>query len=222
MASAPRSPVNAYPLAWPDGVPRTTGRRRSPFFETFKAEGATRKAPRSLWPSYCELTHELRRLGAITPVISSNLRTKGDGTIWADQATSKIDPGVCVYWHMRQVRGGATVMVPHSMPCDTYLRVEDNLYDRFGAVRTAQVFAGFAALPPGDATTTPEPPKPWRDVIGGAYPDGLDAGELLVLVKSRFRKACETAHPDKGGSDELMAELNRAWDEAQAELGGQS
>ena len=168
----------------------------------------------------------------ITGVIAPSIPLKGDGTPYMDEGGGQ--RAVAVYWHMREQRGGATVMVPYSMPCDTFLRVADNMYavaktieamrtiSRYGAAQTKQVFAGFAALPPGEGEAAPiEPPKPWREVIGGSYPDGLDAGELLVLVKSRFRKACETAHPDKGGSDELMAELNRAWDEAQAELAGQ-
>lgn len=228
--STARHPVNAYPLLWPAGTPRTTARRRSPFYQTIKAEGGVRKFPRELYASWCELREELRRMGAVTPVISSMLRTKGDGSIWADQATSKIDPGVCVYWHMRVARGDATIAVPYSMPCDTYLRIEDNLYalaltiqamraiDRFGAVKTSQVFGGFAALPPGDASSEPVA-RPWREVLGGVWPEEIDAADTLILAKGRWRKALDAVHADKGEGDQDRAvELNRAYEEAQAEL----
>jgi hypothetical protein len=234
VASPPRSPVSAYPLQWPAGVPRAVSRVDAPFHEIksvmtgqHKSRQRTRKG---MWPAYSELTHELRRLGAVSPVISTDIQLKADGTPYGNASCS--DPGVAVYWHMRVTRGGARVLVPYSMPCDRYTRLADNLYavaktieamraiERYGAVQTAQVFAGFAALPPGEGAAAPVvPPKPWREVLGGAWPDGLDAGELLVLAKSRYRRGADDAHPDRGGDAERMAELNRAWEEAQAELG---
>jgi hypothetical protein len=220
---SPRLPVNAYPLAWPPGVPRTVAPLRSPFHE---GKGDRKR----LSTAYGELRRQLKLLGAVTPVISSDIPLKADGTPYMDEGGGQ--RAVAVYWHMREQRGGATVMVPYSMPCDTFHRIADNMYavaktieamraiTRYGAAQTAQVFAGFAALPPGEGEAAPVvPPKPWREVLGGAWPDGLDAGELLVLAKSRYRRGADEAHPDRGGDAERMADLNRAWEEAQAELG---
>jgi hypothetical protein len=97
--------------------------------------------------------------------------------------------------------------------------------DRWGAGDVvSRAFAGFNALPPGSGDESiPAAPKkrPWRDVIGGAWPP-LDQAELLVLARSRHRTAIKTAHPDAGGSHELAAELNAALAEAERELGATS
>jgi hypothetical protein len=232
MAAA-RHPVNAYPLAWPAGVPRTSARRDAAFHDVIgsHASGNRRRTRKQVQPAYVFLIDELRRLGAVTPVISSDLPLKPDGFPYAEATCA--DPGVAVYWHMRVTRGAGPVLVPYSMPCDHYTRIADNLYavgktiesmraiERYGAVRTAQVFAGFAALPPGPGEEA-QPPKPWREVLGGTWPDGLERTDLLALAKARHRRAIEQEHPDAGGAGDSgrMADLNRAWDEAQAELAG--
>jgi hypothetical protein len=222
VASPPRAPVSAYPLQWPAGVPRTVAPKRSPFHE---GNGDRKK----LSTAYAELRRQLKLLGAITPVVSSDIPLKADGTPYMDEGGGQ--RAVAVYWHLREQRGGASVLVPYSMPCDTFFRIADNMYavaktieamrsiDRYGAVQTAQVFAGFAALPPGEGGEAIVPSRPWREVLGGTWPEGLDTAELLVLAKSRYRRGADEAHPDRGGDVERMAELNRAWEEAQAELG---
>lgn len=79
----------AYPLAWPDGWPRTKpGHRldRSRFSTTFD------KARR-------DLLLELERLGAGSVVISSWLPLRADGQPRADAARRRIDdPGIAVGW----------------------------------------------------------------------------------------------------------------------------
>jgi hypothetical protein len=218
-----RPPVNAYPLQWPAGVPRTVAPQRSPFHE---GKGDRKR----LSTAYGELRRQLKLLGAVTPVISSDIPLKADGTPYMDEGGGQ--RAVAVYWHMREQRGGATVMVPYSMPCDTFHRIADNMYavaktieamraiTRYGAAQTAQVFAGFAALPPGDGGEATAPARPWREVLGGNWPEGLDNGDLLLLAGARYKRAAREAHPDAGGDADRMVELNRAWEEAQAELGG--
>ena len=88
--------------------------------------------------------------------------------------------------------------------------------DRWGAHEVVErAFAGFAALPSGD--TDPRV-RPWRDVLGGTWPDGLDPEELFALAKNRHRKAMETQHPDVGGNGKAAADLNIAIAQAKAEL----
>lgn len=68
-----------------------------------------------------------------------------------------------------------------------------------------RAFAGFAAIAP------PDWKKPWREVFG-VKPDWR--GDVTAL----YREKAKTRHPDTGGSDTLMAELNVAFSEAKKEL----
>lgn len=85
---------------------------------------------------------------------------------------------------------------------------------RYGCTQSDQQYAGWAQLPPG---STP--------IAGGEFANVEDAmrflsgvGDGVVLsVMPRdldvvYRAAARRAHPDKGGSDELMAKVNRAKD----------
>lgn len=67
-------------------------------------------------------------------------------------------------------------------------------------------FTGFAALPePGKS-------KHWRDIFG--------FGTLAATRKDVdlvYRRLASAAHPDRGGTNEQMAELNRARDQAYEE-----
>jgi hypothetical protein len=74
-----------------------------------------------------------------------------------------------------------------------------------GSLMLERAFEGFLAIaPPGK--------KPWREVLG-VQPDW--SGDLTGLYHEKAR----TRHPDKGGSDTLMAELNCAYAEGRQELG---
>jgi curved DNA-binding protein CbpA len=70
-----------------------------------------------------------------------------------------------------------------------------------------QTFKGFTALP------APPGRKDWREVLklhgSGMTPDAVDRA---------YRELATKAHPDRGGSTEAMAELNRARAEAKAAL----
>ena len=231
-------PTEAYPLTWPAGAPRTpeTERKNSHFAKvtstTSNGSSWRRRVSLTVGEEIQRVRDEVQRIpGAEGLVISTNLPTRDDGLPKASASANGKDPGVAVYWAVRK-RGRA---VPYVMPCDTYDSIADNLHaialsveamrglDRWGAVKLEQAFSGFAALPPGatSASTT----QPWRDVIGGYWPERegeLEGEELLALVKQRFRKAMEKAHPDKGGDPDLARRLNVAMQEAEAELGGEA
>ena len=68
-----------------------------------------------------------------------------------------------------------------------------------------KAFDGFLALAP------PDWKKPWREVFG-VEPDWQ--GDITAL----YREKARNRHPDAGGSDTLMAELNVAYTEARNEL----
>lgn len=184
----------AYPLQWPAGWPRTQSRQ----------PWAGRSAPPALAPALKELQDELRRLGASGIVLSSNVTLGND---------RPADPGVvayCVYDKMSI-----------AIPCDRWNSVAGNCraialtieamrgMERWGAKHMIRaMFQGFTALPaagPGQ--------RHWRAVFGAG--DGPIAREWITV---RHRELARSLHPDAGGTDAQMAELNAARDQALAEV----
>ncbi len=205
-------PTDCYPLTWPLGVARTKSPVRSAFASrTYSA--ATR-----------EVRAELEKLGARTIVISTNL---------AGDSVRNGDHGAAVYWTAPTAKAGAgrSLWEPHVITCDRYLRLESNLHaialsldalrglDRWGAVRREQAFAGFRALPAGDAGPTAA--RPWRDVLG-VPTDGWVATAppiaVIAYARDRHRDMIRQHHPDRGGDAARAAEINAALDQAVAEL----
>jgi hypothetical protein len=193
--------TEAYPLQWPAGWPRTSdGAKKvsSPFRTTFD------KARR-------ELLAELARLGARDIVISSWLPLRNDGFPRADAAKRAIaDPGVAVYFTLRKRQ-----MV---MARDAYWSVHDNLRSiglaiehlrglerHGGAAMMERAFDGFAQIEAPGA-------KHWSLVLNVAR----DAG--AAQINEAFRRLARERHPDQGGSEAMMAELNVARDRALKEI----
>lgn len=183
--------TTAYPLTWPPGWPRTdpTKRENARFRCTLPA------ALKSLY-------EQVRLLGGTNVVLSSNV-TLG--------AESPKDPGVAAYFTYL----GDQVCVP----CDRWRSVEDNLraiantieamraIERWGAKHMMKAaFRAFAALPPPGAV------RPWRQVLG------LGPTPTFAEAQARYRELARQAHPDSGGSEERMKDLNSAWDAAKREL----
>lgn len=198
-----------YPLQWPEGWPRTESWKRGK--PQFGAQFARDR------DSVFRQLKRGRRASNI--VITSDLPTRNDGMPYANASCS--DPGIAVWWIEK---GRERVLA-----CDRWRHINYNLraidltlealrgLDRWGASEVVErAFAGFAALPPG--ADAPRGPRPWRDVIGGSWPEGIDRDELFVIAKSRYRKAIEAAHPDRGGDPAVAAELNVAIAAAEAEL----
>lgn len=188
--------VEAFPLQWPAGRPRTASGRREP--APFKVTlGAARD----------EVFAELARLGTRSVVLSSNLQLRQDGKPYANQA-QPTDPGVAVYF---QHRGLAMCFA-----CDRWTKVEHNLravqktiealrgIARWGTCDMLQAaFTGFAALPaPGAA-------REWWEVLGVLRSASVDE------CRAAYRSLASANHPDRGGDPARMAEINSAWAKAQ-------
>lgn len=212
--------AQAYPLAWPPGRTRTDPqrRKRAAFHGTgtraasYGGGTTTFRREKSVEESTNALLHELGLLtGAGKAVISTNLPLRRDGLPKSDHAP--IDPGVAVYF---RYQGQDTAFA-----CDRWDRVADNIYAiaktieairgiaRWGSsemVRAA--FTGFRRLPP--------PVRPWRLVFGFS----ADETPMLEEVDRRHREATAKHHPDRGGLDTIMAEINAARDQARSELSG--
>lgn len=210
----------AYPLAWPPGYPRTpSAARERGRFNTVRQEaskytpGHMNRVARSITIAEAlkRLQRELDLICARYTVVSSNVELRLDGLPRSNQREPE-DPGVAVYF---QFRGR-----PTSLPCDRYTTVAANIaavaahieatraIERHGVGTMEQMFAGFQAIRgPG--------PKPWREVLG--FPP--DSRPTRDEIQAKRRDLARQHHPDGGGSDAAMAEINAAADRALEETG---
>ncbi len=185
-----------YPLAWPPHRPRTPSSRRKA--GVFKAD----KRPITMAVAFGRLEDEVRRLGAVYPLLSTNVELRLDGGPRSGQR-APADPGACVYFSL----GGK----PFALACDTYTTVEQNVaalaahidstraIERHGVASAAETLEAFVALPA---------PKTWWQVLE------LTPDATREQITAAFRRMAARAHPDQGGSDAAMAELNAARDAA--------
>lgn len=189
--------MTPYPLAWPENMPRFKGPRQTGAFKT------------SLAGAMENVRDSLRRFGMdsakpVTEVVISSNVTLGENR--------PADPGVAIWFKW----DGLSVCIP----VDRYSKVEANLQAihhiiearrtelRHGTLALVRAtFTGFAALPsPGK--------RGWRAVLG------ITEGVALTkaVIESFYRDAARRAHPDAGGTNDQMAELNAARDSALKEL----
>jgi hypothetical protein len=194
-------PDERYPLAWPNGWPRTPAQSRT--LSAFKATPDK---------AYRELLQELERLGAGKVIVSSNLKLRADGAPYANQPRHN-DEGIAVYF----TRKGKEM----ALACDKFIRREDNLraimktidairgIERCGSSDMMErAFTGFAQLAP------PATAIPWRVALGFLATDTITSNE----VERTFREAIKGKHPDQGGDPLVFAELVAARAAARIEL----
>lgn len=206
----------AYPLQWPEGWPRTQSHERMNNF-SFKVTFGT---------ALQHLQWDLQRMRATGIVISSNLTVNRSGQPREDQSNSRIsDPGVAIYYTRRDRQ-----MV---MARDKFLTVRENLRSiglaiealraierHGGSTMMERAFEGFAQLPPpGSAPKM----RLWWEVFDFQQDPsdmGAIAGKALIAgIEVMYRDKAKKAHPDSGGSDIAMAELNAAIAKAREVLG---
>jgi hypothetical protein len=188
-------PKEAYPLCWPSGWKRTPYRKEARFGNCGIA-------------SYRDaVMDQLLLLGASRVIISSNLRLRLDGLPIGAQANPS-DPGIAIYF---QFRGK-----PRVLACDRWQKAEHNLWaiakhiealrgqERWGVGSLEQAFAGYTALPERGEL------RSWWTVLGVAE------SATLEEIKYAYRNAAKVLHPDAGGTNAAMAELNEAYRKATA------
>lgn len=202
----------AYPLQWPKGRPRRAAAlRKDPKFNRKEREYS--KVGAGSWNVTREITiavaiqrlqQELDRIGARHPVVSSNVELRLDGLPRLGR-NAPDDPGVAVYFELSGK--------PHCLPCDVYTTVAGNIaavaahieatraIERHGVASVAEVFSGFVALPPPGSA-------PWWQVLQ------VSESATREEIEAAYRRLARERHPDRCGSHEMMAELNRARDEA--------
>jgi hypothetical protein len=188
--------VEAYPLHWPAGWPRSRRPQPSRFEASFT------KVRDGLYG-------QIKLLGGTHIVLSSNVPLRRDGLPLAGQR-QPVDKGVAVYF----LRKGKSM----AFACDRWDKVEDNIravektieairgIERWGASEMMErAFTAFEALP--------APKSHWVIL-------GLSPGASKADVQRAWRAKAESAHPDReGGSTALMAEINAARDAAMKEIG---
>jgi hypothetical protein len=157
-----------------------------------------------------ELMNELRLLGATDIVVSPNVPTRPDGLLRSDPRRLD-DPGIAVYFKFKKkqmvmARDGFVSVAGNLRSLGMAIEGLRQLERHGGGFMLERAFDGFLAIAP------PDWKKSWREVFG-VKPDWRGDIEALYREKARNR------HPDAGGSDPLMAELNVARAEARRELG---
>jgi len=185
--------IAPYPLQWPDGVPRISAGRRltsSPFRTAY--DKAVENVAHSLAGFQKDSGVKIEHV-----VLSSNVDLIN---------RAPADPGAAAWFLM----DGQWV----AFGVDRYARVEANVQAihhivearrvelRYGGLAIVrQTFRAFVALPAPKRAH-------WTEVLH------VPANATPEQIERAFRHEAKTAHPDSGGSDAAMAELNRARDEA--------
>jgi hypothetical protein len=186
--------VEPYPLYWPEGWKRTLSYNRT--HSRFKTGFAT---------SRDFLIAEVKRLGGTQVILSTNVRLRGDGLPYASEREPE-DGGAAIYFTYKK----------QSMcfACDRYRTVKENLtaigktiealrgMERWGASDMMErAFRGFAQLPESTG-------HDWWDVLQVRRDSPRD------IIESNFRRLAADRHPDRGGSNAAMSELNIAREQA--------
>lgn len=188
--------INVYPLSWPTHIPRSKSRETGRFSTTIS------KALDNVRGSIQRFANDSgKTVSGI--VISSN---------YSLGVSRPLDPGVAVWftWDGLQV----------CIPVDRYTSVESNLQAIHHIIEARRVelrhgtlalvrasFMGFKSLPP--------PEKNHWQILGLDKPGGTVNREKITEA---YRALAAKNHPDAGGSDAAMAELNAARDAALREI----
>jgi hypothetical protein len=193
--------VEAYPLQWPVGRPRT---------EPYRRKRAIFKTPRG--KAIGGLLAEIKRLGGRSVVISSNLATYERGGQAIPYAGQRVDdPGVAVYFELKGRQ--------RCFALDRYTSIDDNIHaveltimalrgvERWGGAEMMDAaFSGFQALPAPDGSPMIGKP-PWYAVLG------VDLNSTKEEIRRRYLELAKETHPDSGGSVTTFQAIKEAYEE---------
>jgi hypothetical protein len=195
------SMIEAFPLCWPIGYPRTKYATGSRF------RGSTFDQARK------GVINEIKRLGGTSVIVSTNLPLRNDGNPYAS-APQPEDRGVAVYF---TYKNNQVVFA-----CDKWNQIGDNMkaiekaisairgLERWGVSDMLnRAFSGFKALPENANASSN---KDCYAVLG--IPKTATADQ----IRAAYREKVKTAHPDNGGSNELFIETQTAYEQAMRAL----
>jgi hypothetical protein len=187
--------MDAYPLHWPEGWPRTKNPQTSRF----------NTASRHVIVQ-C-LMDEIRRMGGRNTIVSTNVRLRNDGLPYASDKPP-VDKGVAAYFTYKGK--------PMVFACDKWDKVEDNTQsirktiealrgiERWGASDMMErAFSGFQAI------EGPKDETPWNIL---RVPTDASPGEL----RAARNRLAQIYHPDSGSSPDaaMMSKINTAYEAA--------
>jgi hypothetical protein len=191
--------IEAYPLCWPAGRPRTPSYRRE-----------TARFKTSFAAARDELRREVDRLGGRNLIVSTNIPLRNDGLPYASYKKLD-DEGVAIYFTYKTK--------PMSFACDRWNRVEHNMQAicktidalrgiaRWGSGDMLEAaFTGFAQLPPPIAGE-----EPWYVVLN------VDPDSEYEDVRKAYQWERSDNHPDKGGDAAKFDRVQRAWEQYEAQ-----
>ena len=206
-----------YPLDWPAGKPRTSeynkayGRYRNGHREVTFAEAQARvfialnafngqghgDVVEVNNPDCCELR--------------CMLEINKDGTSFRRGQKTPPDKGVVVFF---EIDGS-----PITIAIDKFTSIEQNTAACAAAIDSLRqlwrVDAGTFLAAASGLNALPHIAVPnWRGILGYKQEENPTYDE----VKHRYRVMASAAHSDKGGNDNVMADLNRAWSDAKEEF----
>lgn len=206
-----------FPLAWPAHRPRTPAAARKSGKFTYKSDNSWMKeitVPRAM----DRLEDEVRRLGGVNTLLSTNVDTRLDGRPRGGAAEPG-DPGVCLYFTLKGK--------PMALACDAYTKVAQNIaalaahleatraIERHGVATAAETLQAFQALPAPDFALPAR--KPWRQVLGLADswpPHGTHLDVVRDTISRHYRAEAIKA----AGNEAALADLNVARDAALKEF----
>lgn len=203
----------AYPLGWPAGRERTEDRKMARFNDS-RGELTFMRARQRLLKQVTALTRPVQPWRTTLLLLSTNIRFTASGARDKNFLREPLDPGATFFFDLDRQ--------PYVLACDRWNTVASNIaaiaahidalrgQERWGVADLRQAFAGHVALAAPQAATA----RAWWKVLG------LPSADVSINdVEVMFRRLAAIHHPDKGGSAERMAELNRARDEAKESVG---
>lgn len=178
--------IDASPLHWPSGVPRTEKPQRSNFKE--KRQGKFRQ--RTVHSAIGDLKKQIKLLGGKNLIISTNLATKKNGMPYSNAAEPD-DSGAAIYFTLDGE--------PACYPNDKYNRVADNIYgiakiieaqrgiQRWGTKENVRAsFEGFKMLPEKTSGES------WWDYFS-VDPKNATKSDIA----QSYRQKVKEVHPDR-------------------------
>lgn len=194
--------IEAFPLWWPEGRPRTP----------FHRQEAHRQFKGTFAKYRDGLLRQVELLGGKSPILSTNIPLRNDGLPYAT-AREPEDSGVALYFKYK----GKDMC----FAADRYKYARQNIHaisltiaairaiERYGTSDMMErAFRGFTAIP--EATG-----EPWRMVLGFSPTETVTTD----AVDSKFRQLAHWAHPDKGGTSEQFQRIVNARNDARRALG---
>ena len=187
--------TTAYPLSWPDTLPRTSKREKGAFKSTLAA-------------ALSNVETSLRLFGENSGKPVSGVVLSSNVTLGRNAPD---DPGVAAWftWEGEQL---CIAVDRYTTPAANLQAIHHVLEARRVELRHGTLalvratFRGFKALPA-------PPGSHWSELLG------LPRSASKAEIEAAFRAKAHDAHPDRGGSQERMAALTDARTRALQERG---